>query len=269
MSTPERKQSRSEKTVSFIKGLFRKDSSSSSSSNPPKTVVAKTVTEEPRALEPVVESASKKVKIAVVIYSTYGHIEKVQLLSESIAKGAEEAGAEVKIFKVPETLSKEVLELLHAKSWSIDLMALQVDLPEITPEILAEYDGFLFGLPTRYGAAPAQVKAFWDSTGGLWSKGALVGKYGGIFTSTATQHGGQETTPFTFITHYAHHGINFVPIGFSTPLLFDNSEVLGGSPWGAGTIANGDGSRQPHEKELAIAEHQGKHFTNIVIKATQ
>ncbi|KAJ1560100.1 hypothetical protein HK096_009997, partial [Nowakowskiella sp. JEL0078] len=124
-------------------------------------------------------------------------------LAKSVAKGITEAGGEAKIFKVPETLSKEVLEKLHAKT---------VDLPEITPEILAEYDGFIFGFGTRYGAAPAQIKAFWDSTGQLWSKGALVGKFGGVFTSTATQHGGQETTILTFLTHYVHHGVIYVPI---------------------------------------------------------
>ncbi|KAJ3218050.1 hypothetical protein HDU67_006750 [Dinochytrium kinnereticum] len=197
-------------------------------------------------------------KIYVVIYSSWGHI---KTLGEHLAKGAREAGAEVKIFRVPETLPEEVTAKMH--------MAKFDDIPVITPAELEEADGFLFGLPTRYGVPAGQIKTFWDSTGQLWMKQALAGKYAGCFTSTATQCGGQETTIMTMIPHFVHHGMIFVPFGYGHPNLHDNTEVHGGGPWGAGTIAGGDGSRQPHEKELAVAHAQGKKFAEILTKATK
>ncbi|KAJ2391354.1 hypothetical protein GGI05_002963 [Coemansia sp. RSA 2603] len=194
-------------------------------------------------------------KIFVITYSTYGHINKV---AESIVKGLEKAGAEVGRYQIAETLSDEILEKMHAPP--------KTDLPIITASDLTEADGFLFGFPTRYGTVPAQAKAFFDSTGQLWAKQALAGKPAGFFFSTASQHGGQETTVFTTLPILAHHGIIYVPLGYSNPNLFDNGEVVGGSAWGAGTVANGDGSRQPSEKELEIAEHQGEQFAKVAAK---
>lgn len=141
--------------------------------------------------------------------------------------------------------------------------------PVITPDELVKADGFLFGYPTRFGMLPAQAKAFWDSTGGLWMKGALVGKPAGVFFSTGTQGGGQETTALTSVTQLVHHGMIYVPIGYSSPLVTDMSEVHGGSPYGAGTLAGPDGSRQPSELELKLARHQGKHTGSIVAKLSQ
>lgn len=158
----------------------------------------------------------------------------------------------------PETLPDEVLAKMGAPSKPDDLVA--------TAEQLAEFDGILFGLSMRFGMAPVQMKSLMDSTGGLWQGGKLVGKPAGIFFSTAQQGGGQETGALTFVTQLAHHGMIFVPIGYSTPLLFNNDEVHGGSPYGAGTIANGDGSRMPSELEKKVAVHQGKHFGGIVTK---
>ena len=122
----------------------------------------------------------------------------------------------------------------------------------------------LFGFGTRYGRTPAQVSSFFDHTGGLWASGALVGKFAGIFTSTSSQHGGQETTAFTTIPFFAHHGVNFVPIGYQFSELTDNSKVMGGSAWGAATLSNGDGSRQPIAEELAVAKKQGAYFGKVV-----
>ncbi|TPX60675.1 NAD(P)H dehydrogenase (quinone) [Powellomyces hirtus] len=201
------------------------------------------------------KAASRAPRIIVVIHSTYGHVET---LAKSIIKGLEASGAEAKFFRVEETLPAEVLEKMHAAKHLADI-------PVCKNEDLVAADGFLFGLPTRYGVAPAQIKAFWDATGQLWQSGALIGKYGGLFHSTASQHGGQETTSLTFLSHYAHHGILFVPLGYP-PQLHDNSEIVGGSPYGAGTIAGNDGSRQPSPKELEVAEIQGREFAKIVAR---
>ncbi|KAJ3061800.1 hypothetical protein HK102_008988 [Quaeritorhiza haematococci] len=198
-----------------------------------------------------------KPKIFVVIYSMYGHIKQ---LAEAVVKGIKASGvADVELYRVPETLPKEVLEKMHAAKFD--------DIPVLKPEDLTKADGFLFGIPTRYGLAPAQVKAFWDATGGLWATQALAGKYAGVFTSTASQHGGQETTILTFIPHLAHHGIIYVPLGYGHKGLNDNSQLVGGGPWGAGTITNSDGSRQPSAVELEISEHQGKRFAETLAKA--
>ncbi|KAJ3333948.1 hypothetical protein HDU76_000548 [Blyttiomyces sp. JEL0837] len=194
-------------------------------------------------------------KVYVVIHSLWGHI---RALGEQVVKGLKAEGVEATLYRIEETLPAEALGKMYAKTFD--------DIPVINPEQLTEPDGLIFGFGTRYGSAPAQVKAFWDKTGGLWAKGALVGKYGAVFTSTASQHGGQETTVMTFITHYVHHGIIFVPMGYTTPLINDNTEVVGGGPWGAGTVTNSDGSRQPSEKELQVAEHQGKHFAKTLNK---
>lgn len=179
----------------------------------------------------------------------YGH---VSALAEEVIKGAEAAGAIVKPFQIAETLDASVLEKMHAGN------SLKPRYPIITPEDLTTLDGFLLGTPTRYGRTPAQVSAFFDRTGGLWATGALVGKYASTFTSTASQHGGQETTHLTTIPFFAHHGIIYVPIGYSQPYLTDLTDVHGGSAYGASTIAAADGSRVPEKGELDIARHQGE-----------
>jgi len=196
-------------------------------------------------------------KIAIVFYSMYGHIHQ---LADAEKKGIEAAGGKVDVYQVPETLPQEVLSKMHAPPKS--------DLPTITPDILKEYDAFLFGIPTRYGNFPAQWKAFWDSTGGLWQSGALWGKYVGVFISTGTPGGGQESTAIAAMSTFAHHGLIYVPLGYKTtfPILADLSEVRGGSPWGAGTFSAADGSRQPTAKELQLAEAQGKAFYEAVAK---
>ena len=160
-----------------------------------------------------------------------------------------------------ETLPEEVLGKMHAPPKDTAI-------PKITPDIMKDYDAFLLGVPTRFGNMPAQWKTFWDSTGGLWQTGGLWGKYAGIFVSSATAGGGQESTPLACMSTLVHHGIIFVPLGYKTSfhLLGDLSEVRGGSPWGAGTFASGDGSRQPTAKELELAELQGKSFYEAVSK---
>jgi NAD(P)H dehydrogenase (quinone) len=136
------------------------------------------------------------------------------------------------------------------------------------PKILESYDAFLMGIPTRYGNFPAQWKTFWDSTGGQWATGAFKGKYAGLFVSTGTQGGGQESTAIAAMSTLTHHGIIYVPLGYGEafPILSDLGEVRGGSPWGAGTFAAGDGSRQPSEKELQLATMQGKMFYEVLSK---
>ena len=141
--------------------------------------------------------------------------------------------------------------------------------PTIAPAKLAEYDAFLLGIPTRYGNFPAQWKAFWDQTGGLWQSGGLYGKYAGLFLSTASMGGGQESTAIASLSTLAHHGVIYVPFGYAKEFakLSDVTEVRGGGPWGAGTFAGADGSRQPTETELAIATTQGKVFYETVKRA--
>jgi len=197
-------------------------------------------------------SSASKVKILIAYYSTYGHIAQ---LAEHEAKGATAAGAEVKVTQIPETLPAEVLAKMYAPA--------KASHPAVTLDDLKWADGILIGVPTRYGNPAAQFKAFWDSTGGLWQAGALVGKPVGVFFSTATQGGGQETTALTSFTNFVHHGMVIVPIGYSDPSLFNNNEVHGGSAYGAGTIAGPDGSRKPSALEIGVAEHQGKYFTGV------
>lgn len=189
----------------------------------------------------------------------YGHIAK---LAEAEKKGVEQAGGTADIYQIPETLPQEVLTKMHAPP--------KGDYPVITTEKLAEYDAFIFGIPTRYGNFPGQWKAFIDATGGLWQKGALDGKYAGLFVSSGTQGGGQESTALAAMSTLAHHGINYVPFGYKNGfhLLTDLTEIRGGSPWGAGTFAGADGSRQPTEKELEMALLQGKVFWEKVSKVS-
>lgn len=196
-------------------------------------------------------------KVAIVIYSMYGHIAQ---LAEAEKRGIEAAGGTATIYQIPETLPQEVLTKMHAPA--------KPDYPIIAAADLPKYNAFLFGIPTRYGNFPGQWKAFIDTTGGLWASGALAGKYVGVFVSTASLGGGQEMTAANAISTFAHHGLIFVPLGYAPAfgLLTDLSEVRGGSAWGAGTFAGGDGSRQPSAKELELAEIQGKTFWNTVSK---
>ncbi|PKA53546.1 hypothetical protein AXF42_Ash009042 [Apostasia shenzhenica] len=195
-------------------------------------------------------------KVYIVYYSMYGHIEK---LAHEILKGASSVeGVEAKLWQVPETLSEEVLGKLGAPPKS--------DVPIITPDQLPDADGFIFGFPTRFGMMAAQFKAFLDATGGLWRTQHLAGKPAGIFVSTGSQGGGQETTALTAITQLVHHGMIFVPVGYTGgAAMFELEKVKGGSPYGSGTLA-GDGSRQPSELELQLANHQGKYFATIAKK---
>ncbi|KAJ4397450.1 flavodoxin-like fold protein [Gnomoniopsis smithogilvyi] len=200
-------------------------------------------------------------KIAVVYYSMYGH---VRTLAEAEVKGIKAAGGSADLFQIPETLSEEILGKLHAPAKPTDVKVLS------DPATLVEYDAFLLGIPTRYGNFPAQWKAFWDSTGAQWASGAFAGKFAGLFISTASPGGGQESTAIAAMSTLAHHGIAYVPLGYAKAFgqLTNLSEVHGGSPWGAGTFAAGDGSRQPSALELEIAEIQGKSFYETVAKAT-
>ncbi|XP_004300607.1 PREDICTED: probable NAD(P)H dehydrogenase (quinone) FQR1-like 2 [Fragaria vesca subsp. vesca] len=201
--------------------------------------------------------AAAKLRIFIVFYSMYGHVEE---LARRIKKGVDGVeGVEGVLYRVPETLTPEVLEAMKAPSKDDGI-------PEISAAEMAAADGLLFGFPTRYGCMAAQMKAFFDSTGGLWKEQSLAGKPAGFFVSTGTQGGGQETTAWTAITQLAHHGMLFVPIGYTFGAgMFKMDSVRGGSPYGAGVFA-GDGSRQPSETELGLAEHQGKYMAAVVKK---
>ena len=194
-------------------------------------------------------------KVLVLYYSSYGHIE---MMAGAVAAGAREGGAEVTIKRVPELVPEDVA---RKSGFKLDQSA-----PIATVDELADYDAIILGVPTRFGNMPAQMKNFLDQTGGLWAKGKLVGKVGSVFTSTATQHGGQESTILSTHTVLLHHGMVVVglPYAFQGQTRID--EVTGGSPYGASTIAGGDGSRQPSENELAGARYQGRHVAGIAAK---
>ncbi|HEY1082434.1 MAG TPA: NAD(P)H:quinone oxidoreductase [Prosthecobacter sp.] len=194
-------------------------------------------------------------KILVLYYSTYGHIET---MAQAVAEGARSVeGAEVTLKRVPETMPPDVAAKAGAK--------LDQSAPIATPAELADYDAIIFGTPTRFGNMAAQMRNFLDQTGGLWVKGALVGKVGSVFASTGTG-GGNESTILTFIPTLLHHGMVYVGLPYAAPELTDISEVRGGSPYGAATIAGPDGSRQPSAKELSLARFQGKHVAQIASK---
>ncbi len=192
-------------------------------------------------------------KVLVLYYSSYGHIER---MAQAIAEGAASvAGTEVTLKRVPELVPDEVARKAGMKT---DQKA-----PIATVDELAGYDAILFGTPTRFGNMAAQMRNFLDQTGGLWVKGALVGRVGSVFASTATQHGGQETTITSFHSTLLHHGMIIVGLPYSFAGLTRMDEVTGGSPYGATTLASGDGSRQPSENELAGARFQGRHVAEI------
>lgn len=193
--------------------------------------------------------------VLVLYHSMYGHIET---LAKVVAEGAASVeGVNVTIKRVPETMDAELFAQAGGKTDQAAEVA--------TPAELAEYDAIIFGTPTRFGNMSGQMRNFLDQTGGLWAKGALAGKVASVFTSTGTG-GGQEMTITSTWTTLAHHGMVIVPIGYTTPELFDISNVSGGTPYGATTFAGGDGSRQPDERELAIARHQGQHVAQIAAK---
>lgn len=194
-------------------------------------------------------------KVLVLYYSAYGHIEK---MAEAVAEGARSAGATVDIKRVPETVPEAIARSAHFK---LDQAA-----PVATIADLENYDAIVIGTGTRFGRISSQMASFLDQAGGLWARGALNGKVGSAFVSTATQHGGQETTLFSLITNMLHFGLVVVGLPYSFAGQMDNSQVTGGSPYGATTIANGDGSRQPSENELAGARFQGKHVAEVAAK---
>lgn len=194
-------------------------------------------------------------KILVVYYSSYGHVET---LAHEVAEGAKSVeGVQVTLKRVQELMPEEV-----AKQYGVKL---DQSAPIASPKELGDYDAILFGTPTRFGNMAAQMRNFLDQTGGLWVKGALVGKVGSVFTSTGTG-GGNESTIISFVTTLMHHGMIYVGLPYACPELADISEVKGGSPWGAATIAGADGSRQPTAKELAQARFQGRHVAGIAKK---
>jgi NAD(P)H dehydrogenase (quinone) len=199
-------------------------------------------------------------KLLVLFYSTYGHIYN---MAKAIAEGSSGVeGVEVEIKRVPETLNPEIL----AKIGALEAQKHFEQIPEATVEDLAEADGIIFGTPTRFGMMAAQMKAFLDGTGGLWAKGALVGKLGSVFTSTATQHGGQEATILNFHTVLLHHGMLIAGLPYAWQGQTIMSEITGGSPYGASTITGGDGSRMASANELEGAKFQGKYVAEILRK---
>jgi NAD(P)H dehydrogenase (quinone) len=199
-------------------------------------------------------------KVLIVYYSTYGHVHK---MAAAIAEGVKEIdGAEAVLRRVPETLPQDVLQKMGA----VDAQTALAHVPICTVEELASADAVIFGTPTRFGNMCGQMRQFLDATGGLWAQGSLVGKVGSVFTSSATQHGGQESTILSFHTTLLHHGFVVVglPYAFQGQMRID--EVTGGSPYGASTIAGGSGERMPSENELDGARFQGRHVAGIASK---
>ncbi|MGF1592487.1 MAG: NAD(P)H:quinone oxidoreductase [Kiloniellaceae bacterium] len=195
-------------------------------------------------------------KVLVLYYSSYGHVET---MAKAVAEGARGvAGAEVTVKRVPELMPEDVAKKAGVK--------LDQEAPIAQPSELADYDAVIFGTPTRFGNMAAQMRNFLDQTGGLWAKGALIGKVGSVFASTATQHGGQETTLTSFHSTLLHQGMVIVGLPYSCQEQTTMEEIAGGSPYGATTIAGGDGSRQPSEKELTMARFQGRHVAEIAAK---
>lgn len=194
-------------------------------------------------------------KILVLYYSSYGHIET---MAQAVAEGATSAGAQVTVKRVPEIVPEAVAK---ASGFKLDQAA-----PVATVDELPDYDAIILGVPTRFGNMPAQMKNFLDQTGGLWFQGKLIGKVGSVFTSTATQHGGQESTILSTHTVLLHHGMVLVGLPYSFQGQMGVGEVTGCSPYGASTIADGNGSRQPSANELAGARFQGAHVARIAAK---
>ena len=199
-------------------------------------------------------------KVQVIFYSTYGHVWR---LAEAIAEGARSVtGTEAKVMQVAETLSPEVL----GKMGATEARKAFAHVPSADPKNLTDADAIILGTPTRYGAAAAQMRAFLDATGGLWTSGALIGKLGSAFTSTASQHGGQETTLLAMSTFFFHMGMVIAGVPYSSQELLNVVEMSGGTPYGASTIAGPKGERQPTANELAIARAQGRHVATLAAR---
>jgi len=199
-------------------------------------------------------------KVQVVFYSMYGHVYQ---LAEAVAAGAREvAGVDVVLYQVPELMPEEALE----KSGAKQARAAFAHIPVAKPEQLVQADAIVFGTPTRFGNMCAQMRNFLDQTGRIWMEGKLIGKIGSVFTSTASQHGGQETTITSFHSTLLHHGMIIVGVPYSEAGLLNMNEITGGTPYGASTLAGADGSRKPSENELRIARFQGKHVASIANK---
>ncbi|MDE2130222.1 MAG: NAD(P)H:quinone oxidoreductase [Betaproteobacteria bacterium] len=195
-------------------------------------------------------------KVLVLYYSTWGHVER---MAQEVAEGVRAvAGVNVTLKRVPETMPPETVAAIHAKT---DQAA-----PVAKPEELGDYDAIIFGTPTRFGNMCGQMRNFLDQTGALWQQGKLVGKIGSVFASTATQHGGQETTITSFHTTLFHHGMIVVGVPYACAALMNMDEISGGTPYGATTLSKGDGSRMPSANELAIAKYQGQHVAEIAKK---
>ena len=195
-------------------------------------------------------------KLLVLYYSTWGHVER---MAQEVAEGARAvAGTEVTLKRVPESMPPETAAAIHAK---IDQAA-----PIAEPDELGDYDAVIFGTPTRFGNMCGQMRNFLDRTGNLWQQGKLVGKIGSVFASTATQHGGQETTITSFHTTLLHHGMVVVGVPYACAGLTNMDEISGGTPYGATTLSKGDGSRMPSANELSIARYQGQHVAAIAKK---
>lgn len=200
------------------------------------------------------------VKVQIVFHSLYTHVYQ---LAEAVAEGARQvAGSDVRIAQVAETLSPEILEKMGA----VETKKSFAHIPVADPQQLAEADAIILGSPTRYGAATSQMQAFLDATGGMWAKGALVGKVGSAFTSTASQHGGQETTLVHMHTFFYHQGMVVTGVPYAAQELLNLEEISGGTPYGASTIAGPRGERTPTANELAIARFQGKHVAQLAAK---
>jgi NAD(P)H dehydrogenase (quinone) len=198
--------------------------------------------------------------ILIVYYSMYGHIHR---MAEALKEGASSvSGADVRICRVPETLPEEVLEKMGA----LEMQKSLAHVPVCKVGDLAAADAIIFGTPTRFGNMCGQMRQFLDATGGLWAKGALVGKVGSVFTSSATQHGGQESTILSFHVTLLHHGMVIVGLPYTFTGQMGIDEITGGSPYGASTVAGGDGKRMPSENELAAARFQGKYVAEIAAK---
>jgi NAD(P)H dehydrogenase (quinone) len=198
--------------------------------------------------------------IQIIFYSSYGH---TYALAEAVAQGCREIGnVEAQVFQVAETLPASIIEKMGATESRQRFS----HIPIADPKRLVEADGVILGSPTRYGAATAQMRAFIDATGSLWTKGQLIGKVGAAFTSTASQHGGQETTLLSLATFFLHQGMVFAGVPYSAGELLAMSEITGGSPYGASTIAGDKGHREPTANELAIARAQGRHVANVARK---
>ena len=195
-------------------------------------------------------------KLLVLYYSTWGHVER---MAQEIAAGARAvAGTAVTLKRVPESMPPETAAAIHAKT---DQAA-----PIADPDELADYDAIIFGTPTRFGNMCGQMRNFLDRTGNLWQQGKLVGKIGSVFASSATQHGGQETTITSFHTTLLHHGMVIVGVPYACAGLTNMDEISGGTPYGATTLSKGDGSRMPSANELAIARYQGQHVAALAQK---